>query len=701
MVCTTPTDNVQPGASPNPIPGFGAPFSLPSSNTPPIPKSPEDLNSLFDALQFILPSGILKAPLSYNYDKTVYDVVLKLMEGFAPFLMMYKAFLPVLNIILCIIEIICAIPNPFKLIDKIQKLFRECIPQFLSLFPQFALIVIILSIISLLISLIDYVITEVTNLVTLIQNNINTIKRALSLADDRAILTATQKIGSVLCSFQNLFVLFSLFDTLTAVIQEILKLVFNIPPCSDSSSDSCCSPDVCPSFIKDNETITRSTGSLQYFNQVAIDSGLSLPAGFGAITFDLRSESWQFYDASAAQQLAFINITHPYDLPPGLNTIFFPTDANYTPNTPISQVPYLVDLRLFYNPANWGRTDLKGPRYIRINNCIVLKAPNTSLFGFDNSIASITNGVLDLAGGLAYEDDGNTPILINNVQATLNTFIHMSAEVGLIPPSFSQSDGYAFTNVTYNFKIQHPILLSKSLITLGCVPSVGFDRTFINTTFGNNINFALLNGLIFPDIAGAQLCMAAAVSGLQNNVSDEGLATFQSTVNACLSNLRSQAGSMIGSLVNIGFDANKSSFTITPKTQFTTQPIKVSVLLNEVNGLSLISGLASDVASTIADGIKATITFGEINNFAYDGYGAFIADLTSKIAGTGTIKVSYQNQTISTVVIPTDLTRAPSIKEVELPYTFIFSPVSSTTNKTGVGDSSGKPIRDLSDIAES
>jgi len=700
MPCTATSTNISPGAPPTPIAGFGSPFAplTPSSTPNPPSGQPEDLNSLFQALELLVPASALKAPLSPNYDKTIFDVIMKLLDGFMPFLSLYKMFLPILNIIVCIIEVICAIPNPFKLIEKIQQLFRKCIPEFLSLFPQFALVIMILSILNLLISLVEYIITEVANLVAIIQNNINIIKRALSIADDRSILAATQKIGNVLCSFQNLFVLLALFETFIAVFKDILQALFNIPPCGDSNGNdvNCCSPDVCPSFIKNNTDINRNTGTLQYFNEVLIDSGLVLPPGFNGLTTDIRKESWQFYDASAAQELAFINITHAFDLPSGVDTVFFPTDANYTATTPISQVPYLVSLRLLYNPSVFGGSGQT--RYIRINNCIILNAPTTDLSKYDNSIITIDNGVLNIVGGLAFEDDNTTPIIINGTQATLTTLIHKDANVGLLsPPSLLPTDGYLFSNISYDFKIQHEVLLGKSLITLGCVPIVGFDRTFINTIFGDNTNLTLLNNLPLPDVGAAQLCLATAVAGLQSNVSDEGLATFQMTTTACLNDLKNQSTIALKALADIGFDPYKSTFTLAPKIQFTTETILVSVALNESSGASIANNLSIESGATIAGGIKAKITFGEIDNFTYDGYSLFNAHISSKNSGSGTIEISYNNKTIGTVTVPTDLTQPPTVSNTSVSYSFIFSP---GFRNTSVGDTYGEPRFDSSDVSK-
>ncbi len=696
MPCSAPNVNISAGPSPIPIQGFGVPFSPATPSTvPSLPAGqPEDLNALFSALQFMVPPNTLKPSLHPGYDRTVLDGVMSLLNQFMPFLSLYNMFLPVLNLIICIIEVICAIPNPFKLIDKIQQLFRVCIPDFLKLFPQFALIIMILSIINLLISLIEYIITEVAALVAIIQQNIAVIQRALTLADDRSIAAATAKIGNTLCAFQNLFVLLSLFGSILSVIQAIIKLLFPIPPCSDSNGNpiSCCSPDVCPSFIRDNTTITANTGTLQYYNEAGT-SFLGLP-----FTFTERSESWQFYDPAATIPLAFINITQAYDLPPGTSAVFFPTDSTYTASTPPSQAPYLLNMRLFFNPTIWDVNNFGAARFIRINNCIITAAPTANISSYNNQPINTPTGVLLITGGLAFEDDDATPILVNGAQGTLNTLIHQNSNINIFPPPLQPTDGYLFSDISYTFTIQHPVLLGKALITLGCIPIVAVDRTFVNTIFGNNNNFAILNNLTLPDVNGTITCLSMAVTALQNNVNSQSLADFQATTNACLSDLRNQSVSNAIALINAGFDPYKSTFTLTPTTQFTTQAIAVSVSLVETTGASLTTNLTADVATTTASNIKATTTLGQLSDFTYDGSSAFTANLTSLTPGTGTIQIAYQNQTISTITLPVDLNQAPTAIPTVISYNFVYSPAPNGI-RTPVGDTLGAPQLGSGDVA--
>ncbi len=683
------------------LPGFGDPFApeLPDLHALIPDGFPEDLLEILDLLQFILPSGVMKPSLSLNFGKDIFDGIMSLLDKFMPFLMVYKFFLPILELIICIIEVLCAIANPFKLIRALKRLFRTCLPNFLSLFPIFALIMMIISLLLLILALIEYIIGQIIKMILIILKNIRTIVKAIIKHDGPSVLKALKKLGLLLCGFQNLFALFGILKIIIDIIKDMLKLVFAIPPCDDGDStdqDKCCTTDVCPDFIRNNEELVRTTGTFKYLNQVSVSSGLSLPALFTSLNFDLRSESWQFYDSQAALAEAIYNITDAYDLPEGVEQVFFPTDATYNASTPIKQAPYTVDLKLYYDPVGCGAMGEGVARYVYFNDCIVTFAPTTNLSLFDNSTATIANGVIKLAGGVGREANGSQLVIDGN-NATLENFIHYSAVVST-NPTLDISDGYVFNDIEYTFKIKHEVLLQKALITLGCIPTVALDRTFINTAFGGNasLNLALLDALVngsgstFPDIAAAQECLTTAITNLRNNISEAGVAAFQAQTTVCLNKLKDDTGSALGSLVGIGFDASASAFTTDLEIQFTSKPIVVSVALKERNGQPLVSKFPAELAADIANRITPTISFGEIGPFQYDGVEFFTANLTSAKSGAGTVKVMFDNQQLTTINNPEDVSELPSITEQVLNYAFIFSAASEVD---------GKPKRDEGDIS--
>lgn len=694
------TLNVPPSPSGPAIPGFGVPFTTNEGLAISLPSGfPEDLLGIVDLLQLLVPSGPIKSSLSVNFGKDTFDGIANLMDKFFPVIMLYKMFLPILDIIICIIEVICALVSPFAVISKVQRLFRVCIPAFLAIFPIFAIPIMLLSLLFLILQLIEYIIGKILDLVNLLLENIESLSQAFQQADQQGVLAITRKLGLVICSFQSLFVLLVIFDIIIKVIKDLLKVASAIPPCGSggsldtSDTTRCCAPPTCPAFIKNNETIS-SAGSLQYFNEAA--QGLSSPpAGFpSSFSFPaVRPESWQFYDAGQTFATAFSNITHAYDLPPGTSVTFFPVDANYTGKTPLSQVPYLVDLHFFYVPSQWGRIDALGARFVRINNCIVLSPPSDFIVTYNGSLVPLGTGVLELAGGAVFEDDNKTSLVLSGAQATLNSLLHLPPEITHdVSPILLPTDGYLFTGVSYDFKIQHPILFAKSLITLGCIPSVALDRDFVNTVFGGNsgTNFAQLNSLVLPDIAGTQQCLSAALAGLTSNISVEGVATFQATTTTCLSNLRDATITAIGSLLGISFDQYKSTFTVEPTPQFTSEQITVRVALNETNGQGITSGMPASLGESVAARITAHVSFGTISSFTYDGSQFFNAKINSLIAGPGKIQVFFDGLPISTATLPVNLNDSPSISVFTLSYTFVYSQAVGVV-ETGTGDTTGEP----------
>lgn len=680
--------NLPDGPSGPSIPGFGQPFAM---KTPDLAKElepfPENLLELLEKLELLLPPGKLKPQLSKNFGKDIFDGIMKLLDQLMPFLMLYKFFLPILKLIICIIEVLCAIPNPFKLVKALVKLFRDCIPQFLSLFPIFALIILIISLILLLIALIQYLIQKVINLVLLIVKNIKMLKKAFETANEKGILAILKKIGAVLCFFQNALVLLAIFTTIIQSIKEMLGLLFALPPCDDDAD--CCTTDVCPAIVKSE--YTRTTGVFTYYNKVIKETNI---LNIYTATDTIREETWQLYDDQQLLLQKFINIVDAADVTPNSGEpkpIFFPTDSTYSYETPAKQAPYTVDLRFFYNPAQWGKVGQ--PRFIRIKDCIVLTVPKTYLVTYNGSIFNTQSGTLSLSGGTAYEDDGVTKI--ENIQYGLNSLLSINQIIADNAPNNTK----IFSNVEYTFKPNIPVLLSKNLVTAGCAPDLAVNKAFVNNAFAGDINMKLqlVNNTALPDTAAAQSCIIQALSTFENNITEEGAADLQSTIISCLNKLQDECFSALYDLISAGVDSCASKFTLSPSIQFTTQPIQVSVDLKDRNEISLASGLPEEVAVRLAENIKAHLSFGEISKFIYDGNNLFNANITSSLPGTGTIMVSFDDSIFCTNIIPTDTTVNPSRDLQELTYQFIYAPVAAPVAEGDTSD--GQPRRDVADLS--
>lgn len=690
--CKVSQTNVNvPAGGASPIPGFGIPSVLkqsPNKNGFNPPTAPEDIQGIFDQLSMILPSGTTKPNLSPNFTKEIFDGILKLLDVAMPFIMVYKFFLPLLNLLLCIIEVICGLI--FGVGGPISKLFSQCIPEFLALFPQFALVAIILSLVKLIIQLVLYLKAQIEKIVNTILNNIKVIEKATQQGDAVAIASATRKIASLLCFFQGYFTLLSIVGALFKIFKEILDMAFRIPPCSDGNSgdvNSTCTPETCPAIIK-NGNFTRTTGSLRYLNKVMYVT--SIPIGDSSFAVELRPQTYQLYDLNQPTAQQFINIIDAYDstaVTP--KPVFYPSDGTYDASTTITQVPYLVDLRVWYIPAAFGRPGTQG-RYIRFKDCSVIKTPSANLLNYDNSTTEIQSGVFIVAGGFGYEDDGVTKLYSYTdatKQATLENFLYKP-----ISGSISQSDTTDFNGVEYTYKPNFNFLLKKMLITACCLPGVAANKSFVENTISADaiVKQQQLREITYPDPLATIECMNAIIDTYTQSISVESTATFYAGINACLDKLVEDSSISLKELIDISFDRYASEFTINPELQFTTGNINISVVLKDTYDNILTQNLPQDVSDYVAGKLEADISFGEISGFEYDGYQNFVSKISSPIAGTGDISMSYNNQQFATIQQPVDVTtEAPTVVPDIKEYEFVYSPNIEI----------GKPLRDGGDVA--
>jgi len=659
--------NLNPPASTAPnIPGFGVPSS-PITSSPAYPTGfPEDLRALFDSLSVILPPGSIKGPLTPNAGKQVIDGVLKILDQLSPFLLVYKFILPVLNLVVCIIEVLCAIPNPFKVIRALKRLFRNCLPQFLALFPAFALPVLIISLLELIIQLFTYLKDQISKLVTMLLKNVAVYQNAIKTGDATQVKAAATKFAQILCSFQNYFVVLLSVSSIIQTVKDILSLLNLRLPCR--KSDDCCDPSVCPAFISQG-SFTSTGGNLRYINQVVSKTNIS-----STIT---RQESWSFFDArtSVPQVQAFSNIYDAYDITESPKTIFFP-EITYTKESDYQKSPYTLDLKFEYDPSLFGKVGIK--RFVIVRNVMMAKKPNNYVLNKDSAKISKQTGVLSLVGGQAFEVDGITPIMIDGNQATLDVLITKASQQLDFTNLNTSDDGpvedVIDIAVEYIFDINHEALYAANLITAGCIPEIAIDSQFLDSIFTSTsaINLAVLTNLQLPDYSKVVDCLNVGLTDLRQNINPDGISQFSSLITTCIDKAINDSQDAINQLIPTAIDLTKSDFTIYPKVQFTNKNILVKVTLNDAYGNNVFKASNGRNSEIVANQLSATITSGFVTNFTYNKDDAsFEALIQSKEAITGDVSILYNGSYISTVTYNTDLTQDNSTSIKKLPYMFM------------------------------
>lgn len=695
MPCN-PSDNTinPPIIPPIPIPGFGIPvapiqipfpdLSLPTGLIP-------DLGALVNALSLLFPSGVFK-PTIDNFTKVVFDLIANLLTQIAPFLSFYNFIMALLNLLMCIIEIICALTNPFKLIPAIIHLFKDCLPPFMLLFPWLALIAMIIALLLLILALIEYLIATILAIIFEIIRNIRILASGLSFQDATSTLAAIQKLAELMCLIQNIMAILAALGAIMAIIQA-LTLIGGGLVCDDSS---CCSPDVCPPFIK-NAPVNGTNGQMIYSAQVGTDvvsifeniSGL--PAGFDPSIFNVpptRTERWQLIDVSfPPPKYPFSSIITPASDPLTFNVTdkFWPEGISFNAKTPKNKACYTCDIRVQVNPNNFGILDAQGLRYFRITDCIVVREPYFGVLDYqENLIPSNFGGTLNLEGGLVFEDDGETPYMVNGKQATLNTFVHKPDQVTVSSP---QNDLITFDNVEYSLKPGYGALMGYQLITAGCIPEVSIEKAVFNAVLASEDVRAVFLKLqplppgkkvpsvgVLPNVQGAQDCVLNSLSDFRKNVTIQTAAEFQANVETCLNDLRDQTLTAICGAIIAAVSQFKSTATLSTDIEFTTRPIKVNVLLKDPVGTNVGMNIPPTCVPPVEAKLQGEVTFGEITGFKYDGTSSFDAFISSKKAGSGTLTVMFDNKVFSTFV-PGTSTTSSKITETTLDYTFIDAAV--------------------------
>lgn len=727
MPCDPANNNIGVGGIPSiPLPGFGAPFAPITVPAPgfELPEGfPESILDLLNQLRVPFPGFNEILPFLDDISNTILKALSDMFSQMAPFLGLYNFFIALLNMILCIIEVLCALPNPFATIRAVIRLIKTCLPPFLNLFPWLALLAMILAIIALLLALIAYIISRILAFIEDLLRNLGILIDGLSFQDGEATAAAIVKIASLLCLMDNLIAVFSSLAVIIAIIQALAQ-ISGRTVCAGSGNgrgddSQCCTDDVCPPFIAENpDGIQGEKGKLIYYN--AASRQINSFADYNNSLFG-RSESWQFLNDDPDQETnsQFRQIITRQLGPTDFfgsrgyeyGDIFWPEGQVFSKDSSLRRTPYAVDIVLDdYDPGNILDFDTGGARDFVIKNTIVNIKPYIGVYEYDNvrrvqnfdGYASLPNntGTLRLVGGEVYEIDnaGNeTPYLINGEQATLETFITKDPRV--LTTTLATDDAYTITDITFNFKINHAALVYYDLIVYGCIPTVRQELDLANLAAGDVS--AVIDkvggnqGLpILPDVSGTVECLNNAITKLRSNITNETVEEFQADVLACSDAFTTEAEEIYCRVLKASVDPFTSEFTLTPDAQFVSKEIKVEITLRDRNGTDLTENVPDSCVPEIIELLDITATFGEVSEITYEN-NKFVATITSDQGGSGNLIVSFDGNVISRIVNLDTLAEPTAAENVQLPYEFVGIRARNST----VSEPDDKPRRDAGDVS--
>ena len=190
----------------------------------------QDLIDRFQGFPLRLPGGVVMDQIAAakEHIKSFCDLSFYLTAQLDLSLRNFKWILIPIKIILCIIDVICALLNPWKLAAAIVRLFL-CLWDLLLLLPQISVPVMFLMLVLHLLELLQCVLIKIITTITAINEIIAALDTAITMKNYPAIMALEETIN------EHIFALEADLSVLQPIIQilmlflELLQLLFNFP----------------------------------------------------------------------------------------------------------------------------------------------------------------------------------------------------------------------------------------------------------------------------------------------------------------------------------------------------------------------------------------------------------------------------------------------------------------------------------------
>lgn len=170
--------------------------------------------------------ALLNSFCDWSYGMTVNLKVA--LDGFQTLLIPVK-------IIFCIIDVICALINPFALIFAIIRLF-QCLYDLIALLPQISVPVMFLSLVLHVVTLLECLFTKIIETIIVINEIITAIDTAVQDTSVETILALEQVLSEYLLKIEADLQFLGPVMSILAIFLELLQLIFRFP-CSISPTD--------------------------------------------------------------------------------------------------------------------------------------------------------------------------------------------------------------------------------------------------------------------------------------------------------------------------------------------------------------------------------------------------------------------------------------------------------------------------------
>jgi hypothetical protein len=623
---------------------------------------PSTYSELLEQLSCICVGGAqIKPSTPPNATINIGDIIADHAGKLSVLMSAYGIMTAIMQIISCIMDVLCALLNPFSVIFAMIRLFGTCLPNFILVLPQLAIPAFIICLIKIIFAITSYIVNVMIPIMQDIIENIQNLTDAIDEGNNDAKEAVVFKLVSLIKELYNILGIMSALDAILLMVRALIDAGFELPCGGSGGSCDGCGDDQCPDIIQET-SFSGTDGALSvFYDSDGIDYYISFSSASRNNDFltlrDFFPRGFNYDDLDDIDRA-------PYTLEVGSNT-FVIRSVSSVGVLSISQIPnpQLNDgyLSGVYNSSGTITTIDPTNQFVRfgtdtdsfftsdVGSYLEIFETNTNLDATKNSgtfpITAVYDGYnvkLDHGTGTDFDLDGYA--------TSMNPNAHLIWRKLISAPSTSRGR-------SFRVDINHAELIRHNMIGLGCHPDI---RSTIEGT--NNRVPAVSDTTLpdFPDVEGfideATACLEqiAPIDVDSDYVLDNYGTMAQATASAavCITNslnsLNSVMADYIEEIYPPLFSGENSLLSSDVSTIIVGGIINITITPIDIYGAKLSEGLPTGTID-----VKAFTDFGTISSVQEgtddDGLssGIFSVTLTSDIIGEANVTASVADTFIS------------------------------------------------------
>ena len=622
------------------LPGLNLPYDVSST----LRNSQVTSSTNFD---INLPAGVTVPMLDKKEAQDMLGMLAPLMSAISAGLMVLGPVKVLIDVIIAIINVLCAFPDPFKMASALSALFLALIPL-LGLFPVTAGLLILLETAKAVILILAALLSQLLPKMELIIENVKMIGPALEGNNSNAVASISAKICLVSQTMLDELAILSPINKILALINTFLGLGQN-GICAPGNE--CC--DNCPPLIRN-----PPVGSAQIITRSSSEAEIRL-------TSARYGENYL-----GASSVGGVSIGDTVSIKRSVDSFFVPLFGTSMPSDTEKLGTKLIDLTHYKDMFKCLLTftsPIVATRAVRSSNVIKFSSTSHDFSIGDRISITGTGSLNDLLGGdYTIVQTESTAFYVNSVgvdfEEVNTTTLKVRKYYNCSSIGFYEDDvmltlvgNFESKNISqYQIVFDEGLIIDNKLMTLGCMSESAVGRSAYEDIRDNDLQTAALtnNGELPANLAwntspiilpGAEIPttdeagLGQAIIDFANNPLDGGMDVVFEKINLEIDRFRNIAARslcLLVSALNSTFEADNTVVDFTsdsPSTTIRYQP-------RSKDNKPLLIGIPSNID------INAifTTTGGTLSDVGFDiNTGTYSATITNNSASTVSIKAFF------------------------------------------------------------